>query len=79
MPFPLPREPTEQDRYRRRQQESFEATRRVAPPLPTVDSTPRSQDPIADLERLGRLHASGVLNDDEFSTAKARLLNLDRD
>ena len=31
-------------------------------------------DPIAGLERLAKLHASGALTDAEFATAKARLL-----
>ena len=31
-------------------------------------------DPIAQLERLAALHASGALSDEEFAAAKARLL-----
>jgi hypothetical protein len=77
--MPMPREPTDQDLYRRRQQESFEATRRVAAPRPTAEPAAQPRDPVADLEKLARLHASGVLTDDEFVNAKAKLLQTDRD
>lgn len=33
-------------------------------------------DVTAELERLAKLHKQGVLDDDEFKAAKARLLNL---
>jgi hypothetical protein len=32
------------------------------------------RDPIEDLKELGRLHADGLLNDAEFATAKAKVL-----
>jgi hypothetical protein len=67
MPYSLPREPTQQDAYRRNLQDSFAATRRVAPPQP-------ASDPIADLKDLAELHASGALNDSEFAAAKAKVL-----
>lgn len=31
-------------------------------------------EPVAQLEQLGKLHAEGVLTDEEFAAAKARLL-----
>ena len=31
-------------------------------------------EPAAQLEQLGKLHADGVLTDEEFAAAKARLL-----
>jgi Short C-terminal domain len=33
-----------------------------------------STDPLDRLEKLGKLHASGVLNDEEFAAEKARIL-----
>jgi hypothetical protein len=39
----------------------------------TVPATP-DQERLAQLERLGRLHDSGALDDDEFRTEKARIL-----
>jgi hypothetical protein len=40
------------------------------PPAPAV----QDKDPVAELERLGQLHESGVLTDEEFASAKARVL-----
>jgi hypothetical protein len=71
MPYALPREPTEQDAYRRRLQDSYAATRRVAPAAPAAAATP---DPIAALKELAQLHESGALNDSEFAAAKAKVL-----
>ena len=39
-------------------------------PAPVV-----TDDVIAQLQKLGELHASGVLNDEEFATLKAKLIN----
>jgi putative oligomerization/nucleic acid binding protein len=66
MPFSLPRNRTEQAAYNRRLQQRFDTTRRVAPAAP--------RDPIADLKQLGELHQTGVLTDQEFADAKAKLL-----
>ena len=66
MPFSLPRNRTEQAAYNRQLQHRFDTTRRVAPVVP--------RDPIADLKRLGELHQTGVLTDQEFADAKAKLL-----
>jgi hypothetical protein len=58
-------------------QETFAATRQApryepeaAPPAPP----PPPPDSIADLKGLAELHASGVLNDEEFAAAKAKIL-----
>jgi hypothetical protein len=67
MPFALPRNRSEQGAYNRQLQERFDSTRRVAPAVP-------ARDPLADLEQLGELHRSGVLTDQEFADAKAKLL-----
>ena len=40
----------------------------AAPPPPEEDS-------MAKLKELGQLHESGVLTDEEFATAKAKILN----
>ena len=41
---------------------------------PPEASSPPAADPFAQLERLGALHRSGALTDDEFAAAKARIL-----
>ncbi len=37
-------------------------------------SAPPAADPAEDLERVAKLHASGVLTDEEFAAAKAKIL-----
>ena len=50
--------------------QAYASTRRVA----------RSgRDPLAEVRELADLHRSGVLTDDEFSAAKAKVLGLDAD
>jgi hypothetical protein len=79
MPYRRPMAPTQQAAYNRRLQESYAATRRVAPPVPTPETTApaSSGDPVADLKNLAQLHASGALNDAEFAVAKAKVLEAD--
>jgi len=36
---------------------------------------PAQEDPMAKLKELAQLHESGVLTDEEFSAAKAKILN----
>ena len=40
----------------------------------TTAATPLADDPVSQLERLGKLHTSGVLTDTEFESKKAELL-----
>lgn len=46
-----------------------------AGPEPVNGSRAAEADIVASLERLGRLHASGAISDEEFSTLKANLLS----
>lgn len=41
---------------------------------PAVEAAANGDDPVAKLERLAALHASGALTDDEFAAQKAKLL-----
>jgi hypothetical protein len=70
MPFAPPRNMMGQDEYRARLQQSYEATRRVAPAAPAA--VPR--DTVTRLKDAAALHASGVLSDEEFAAAKAKVL-----
>ena len=46
------------------------------PPAPPAPAAPApSDDMTTELERLASLHTSGVLSDDEFAAAKAKVLN----
>jgi membrane protease subunit (stomatin/prohibitin family) len=50
------------------QQQQQEQQQMAAPP-------PAQEDPMAKLKELAQLHESGVLTDEEFSAAKAKILN----
>jgi Short C-terminal domain len=83
MPFRVPRQPTQQAAYNRQLQESYAATRRVAPsPIRAETASAAATaasgpDPFADLKGLAELHKSGALSDAEFTAAKAKLLGTD--
>jgi hypothetical protein len=51
-------------------------TASAAAETPVASAPPRVADPTSELERLARLHQSGALTDDEFTTAKSRLLGV---
>jgi hypothetical protein len=47
----------------------------AAPPAPAAPAAPGGGDDLmAQLTQLGQLHAQGILSDDEFAAAKAKLL-----
>jgi hypothetical protein len=71
MPYSLPRNQTEQADYHRELEQVYDSTRRVAPP-----GTPGSEAPdlAARLRELAELHGAGSLTDEEFASAKAKLL-----
>ena len=50
-----------------------EASQQAAAPAP---AEPAAVDPVAEIERLGALHEKGLLSDEEFAAAKAKLLGL---
>ncbi|MCO7273595.1 MULTISPECIES: SHOCT domain-containing protein [Cellulosimicrobium] len=52
-----------------------QAAAQYAQPAPAAPAAaPAQDDLLGQLERLGQLHASGVLSDAEFAAAKAKLL-----
>lgn len=51
------------------QQQPEQQAQQMAP------AAPAEQDPMAKLKELGELHQSGVLTDEEFAAAKAKILN----
>ena len=56
-------------RWAEQEQQQYE---QQAPP---IQAAPAQADPMAKLKELGELHESGVLTDEEFSAAKAKILN----
>jgi membrane protease subunit (stomatin/prohibitin family) len=60
---------------RQEQQQWDEQQRQMAAQPPAQAAAPSAEeDPMARLKKLGELHDSGVLTDEEFSAAKAKIL-----
>ncbi len=70
MPYTLPRSRELQDVYNEELRRAYASTRRVAQ---------SGRDPLAQVKELADLRRSGVLTDQEFSVAKAKVLELDDD
>ncbi len=75
-------------RVQRRQAEKFadrdaqiyadraQAYQQAAPqPAPVAAAPVAAPDPIEQLQKLGELHAQGILTDEEFAAQKAKILN----
>jgi len=62
---------------RQEQQQWEEQQRQMAAQAPAETAAPPAQeeDPMAKLKQLGELHDQGVLTDEEFASAKAKILN----
>lgn len=63
------------------QQAAFEAQAGMADLQAQLDAqqaapAASAEIPTAELEKLGQLHASGVLSDEEFTASKAKLLGI---
>ena len=56
-----------EDLQQQQQQQAYAAA-------PAPASTGITQDSMAELERLGKLHSDGILTDEEFAAAKAKVL-----
>ena len=64
------------NRVSRRQAERWQQQEYEQQQQPTPASAQSGDDLTAELERLSRLRDQGVLTDEEFSAAKAKLLGL---
>jgi membrane protease subunit (stomatin/prohibitin family) len=63
----------QQGRWAQQEQQQSEQEQAQAP---APAAAPAQQaDPMAKLKELGELHDSGVLTDEEFTAAKAKILN----
>jgi len=56
------------------QQEEPEPQQQEVPPAPPAPAATGEGADIDELEKLADLHTSGALNDEEFSAAKAKIL-----
>ncbi len=55
-------------------QQQAQAQAAQAPPAAAPEAELPAEDPYEQLEKLGHLHEQGILTDEEFATAKAKLL-----
>lgn len=72
MPFERPQDPMAQDADDDATRRTYAATQRVPAYQPSGAAAP--DDVVAKLQDLGDLHRAGSLTDEEFATAKAKLL-----
>lgn len=61
-------------RWAAQEQQQYERQQAAQAPAQQATAAPGG-DPIEQLKELGGLHDSGVLNDEEFAAAKAKILN----
>ena len=68
----------QEGRWAQQEQQQWEQQQRQmaaqAPPQP-VAAAAQQEDPMERLKQLAQLHDSGVLTDEEFASAKAKILN----
>lgn len=63
----------QEGRWAAQEQQQYEQQQAAAP---APQAAPASgADPIEELGKLGKLHDSGVLTDEEFAAAKGKILN----
>jgi hypothetical protein len=70
MPYALPRDSRQLAERNQLQQQAYDSTRRLPPPQPS-----EAADLVAQLKDLAALHDAGKVTDDEFASAKAKLLD----
>ena len=64
-------------RWAQQEQPQWEQQQQMAAPAPAQPAAapPQQEDPMERLKQLAQLHDSGVLTDEEFASAKAKVLN----
>ncbi len=60
------------NKWAAQEQQQYEQQQQMAPPA----AAPAADDPMDKLKELGQLHETGVLTDEEFAAAKAKILNI---
>jgi membrane protease subunit (stomatin/prohibitin family) len=63
-------------RWAQQEQQQWEQQQQMAAQAPAQPAAAQEQDPMEKLKQLGELHESGVLTDQEFAAAKAKILNV---
>lgn len=65
----------DQQQYAQQQQYAPPPQQYAPPPAAAPAPAAPAPDPLEQLQKLGDLHASGVLTDEEFAAAKAKILS----
>jgi membrane protease subunit (stomatin/prohibitin family) len=66
----------QEGRWAQQEQQQWEQQQQMAAQAPQpVAAPPQQEDPMERLKQLAELHDSGVLTDEEFASAKAKILN----
>ncbi len=63
-------------RVARRQAAKYDQPQEEAAPAPAAAAAPEQDDQIAKLQDLAQLNKQGVLSDEEFAAAKAKVLGI---
>jgi hypothetical protein len=58
------------------QQQAAQQQQYAPPPPPPAPAAPAEDETTAQLRKLADLHSSGILTDEEFAAAKAKLLGI---
>lgn len=59
------------EKWAAQEQQQYAQQAAAAPPPPAAPA----EDPIEQLQKLGKLHEQGILTDEEFAAEKAKILN----
>ena len=59
------------EQWAAQEQQQYAQQAAAAPPPPAAPA----EDPIEQLQKLGKLHEQGILTDEEFAAEKAKILN----
>ena len=67
----------QEGRWAQQEQQQWEQQQQTAAQAPAqpVAAPAQQEDPMERLKQLAQLHDSGVLTDEEFASAKAKILN----
>ena len=67
----------QEGRWAQQEQQQWEQQQQMAAQAPAqqAPAPAQQQDPMERLKQLAQLHDSGVLTDEEFASAKAKILN----
>jgi len=65
------------EKYNDQAQQQYDAQQAAAPPpAPAAPAAPAEDPSMAQLQNLAQLHSQGILSDEEFAAAKAKILGI---